>query len=139
MERNWHIVKEYQGIPGLRLSPLKEPCQNNPANMDSAGQNPVGQALAAQEAALACHEQMLIQLRNDIAALTQAFAQLIPLEGNVQPGSPQPANPAPGRWHPLQRQLALLGLLYLWTDPCPRLKHSRASLKSTLFPWLSVL
>lgn len=63
--------------------------------MDSAGQDPVAQALAAQEAALARHEQMLIQLRNDIAALTQAVAQLIPLEGNVQPGSPQPAHPAP--------------------------------------------
>ncbi|KAL3977057.1 syntaxin 1A [Sarotherodon galilaeus] len=68
--------------------------------MDSAGQDPMGQALATQEAALARHEQMLMQLRNDITALTQAVAQLIPLEGNtlpgnVQPGNPQPANPAP--------------------------------------------
>lgn len=55
----------------------------------------MGRALAAQEAALARHEQMLGQLRQDVAALTLAVAQLIPLEGNAQPGNPQPPSPAP--------------------------------------------
>lgn len=63
--------------------------------MDSAGQDPVAQALAAQEVVLAHHEQMLMQLRNEIAALTQAAAQLTPLEADVQPGNLPSANVAP--------------------------------------------
>lgn len=67
--------------------------------MDSAGQDlvgqTVGQVLAAQEAALARHEQMLMQLRNEIARLMQAIARLTPLENNPPPGNSQPANPAP--------------------------------------------
>lgn len=63
--------------------------------MYSAGQDPVAQAMAAQEAALARHEQMLMHLRNEIAALTQAFARIPPLEADVQPGNLPSATVAP--------------------------------------------
>lgn len=63
--------------------------------MGSAGQDPVAQALAAQEVALARHEQMLMQLRNEIAALTHAAARLTPLEADVQTGNLPSANAAP--------------------------------------------
>lgn len=39
------------------------------------------------------HEQMLEQLRNEIATLTQAVARLTPLEGNLQPTVPAPQEP----------------------------------------------
>uniref|UniRef100_A0A3P9C5M7 ribonuclease H n=1 Tax=Maylandia zebra TaxID=106582 RepID=A0A3P9C5M7_9CICH len=61
--------------------------------MDSADQNTIGQALAAQEAALTRHEQMLHQLRGEIAALTQAVSGLT-TPGGVQPGTSQPPRPA---------------------------------------------
>lgn len=62
--------------------------------MDSADSSPSFLIPVTLEVLLQCHEQMLVQLRGDVAALTQAAAQQTPLAEEPPSSTTPQASPA---------------------------------------------